>query len=167
MTTPEEHSIAVFGNGDILPSGAEEMFAAELADSRRPFPPERPDRGLWRFALICAIGPGGEVLGGAHLDIGPVNGAGPLAASKLAYLERIFIRPERRRRGIGTRVLRKAIQAVSEAGCLCIRCHNSWDNEAERRLFLRCGFALVDLNDGDAGERSYLAVRPLGGSTPA
>jgi ribosomal protein S18 acetylase RimI-like enzyme len=103
----------------------------------------------------------GHVLGGVHLDIGPIGGEGPLAKRKLAYLERTLVRPEYRRCGLATRLLREAMRAGREAGCLYIRCSNDWDNEAERRLFLKCGFALVDLNGETDQEPCYFAVRPL------
>jgi ribosomal protein S18 acetylase RimI-like enzyme len=91
------------------------------------------------------------------------GGEGPLARRKLAYLERTLVRPEYRRRGLGTRLLCEAMRAGREAGCLYLRCSNDWDNEAERRLFLKCGFALVDLNGESDQEPCYFAVRPLQG----
>lgn len=91
----------------------------------------------------------------------PLGGAGPLAGSRIAYLERTLVRPEYRRRGLATQLLRSALRVAADERCLYVRCSNNWDNEAERRLFLRCGFALVDL-DGEAdAEPCYLAIRPL------
>jgi GNAT superfamily N-acetyltransferase len=155
------HEIKVFGNGDVLPAEAEEMFAVQLADSRRPLPPERPDRDQWRFALIAAVTPAGHVLGGVHVDIGPINGAGPIADQYLAYLERTLVRPEYRRQGLATSLLRRAIRVAAEAGCEYIRCSNNWDNPAETALMRRCGFALVDLGGENDAEPCYLAVRPV------
>lgn len=160
MTLLPPHEIVVYRNADSLPSEAEEMFAKQLADSRRPLPEDRWDRDQWCFALTCATTSSGHILGGVHLDIGPVGGEGPLAKEKLAYLERTLVRPEYRRCGLATRLLREAIRMARAAGCLYIRCSNNWDNEAERRLFLKCGFALVDINEED-DEPCYLAVRPL------
>ena len=125
----------------------------------RPLPPDHTDHGRWRFALVCAVTPHEHVLGGVHLDIGPVGGAGPIAEMTLAYLERTLVRPEYRRQGLATILLRSAVQVASEAGCEYIRCSNNWDNVAETALFRRCGFALVDL-DGEE-EPCYLAVRPV------
>ena len=161
MRSLPQHEIVVYHNADTLPQEAQEMFAPQLADSRRPLPEDRWDRDQWCFALTCAVSSDGHVLGGVHLDIGPIGGDGPLARRKLAYLERTLVRPEYRRRGLGTRLLREAIQVGREAGCLYIRCHNDWDNEAERHLFLKCGFALVDLNGETDQEPCYFAVRPL------
>ena len=154
-------AIQVFTNGDVLPTEAEEMFAAQLADSRRPLPDDRPDRDEWRFALTCAVTPEGNVLGGVHLDIGPIGGAGPLAEAQLAYLERTLVRPELRRQGLATALLKRAIRVAADAGCEYIRCSNNWDNPAERALFRRCGFALVDYDGEDDPEPCYKAVRPL------
>jgi GNAT superfamily N-acetyltransferase len=161
MRSLPRHEIVVYHNADTLPQEAQEMFAAQLADSRRPLPEDRWDRDQWCFALTCAVTSDGHVLGGVHLDIGPIGGEGPLAKRKLAYLERTPVRPEYRRCGLATRLLREAMRAGREAGCLYIRCSNDWDNEAERRLFLKCGFALVDLNGETDQEPCYFAVRPL------
>ena len=158
-----EHIVKVYRNGDELPVEAEELFAGQLADSRRPLPPDREDRDQWRFALTCAVTADGHVLGGVHLDIGPISGAGPLARDKLAYLERTLVRPEYRRRGLATVLLRKAIQVAADAGAEYIRCSNNWDNPAETALFRKCGFALVDLDGEQDPEPCYLAVRPLRG----
>ena len=148
---------------DQLPVEAEELFEKQLADSRRPLPEDREDRDEWRFALTCAVTPDGHVLGGVHIDIGPIGGAGPLAKEKLAYLERTLIRPEYRRQGLATELLRKAIEVAGENGCRHIRCSNNWDNPAETALLMKCGFALVDINGEEDEEPCYFAVIPLQG----
>jgi GNAT superfamily N-acetyltransferase len=149
-----QHELRVVGRTDRLPSEAEELFARQLADSR-----QQPDE--WAFVLVCAVTPDEHVLGGVHLDCGPIGGAGPLADKRLAYLERTLVRPECRRQGLATVLLRKALQVAADAGCLYVRCSNNWDNEAERRLLLDCGFALVDIDGEDDPEPCYLAVRAL------
>jgi ribosomal protein S18 acetylase RimI-like enzyme len=158
MTALPQYRLEVYSRGDLLPEEAEEMFAPQLADSRKPLP---ADRDQWQFALTCAVTPAGHVLGGVHLDIGPIGGAGPLAEKKLAYLERTLVRSEYRRKGLGTILLRRAIEVAFEAGCEYIRCSNNWDNVAETALFRRCGFALVDLDGEEEDEPCYLAVRPV------
>jgi GNAT superfamily N-acetyltransferase len=159
MAVRAEYTIRSFGPGDQLPAEAEEMFAKQLACSRRQPPVD--EHGAWTYILVCAVDPGDHVLGGVHLDAGPIGGAGPLARGRLAYLERTFVRPECRRQGLGTKLLRQAIQAATDAGCLYIRCSNDWANTAERALFLRCGFALVDMDGETEPEPCYLAVRSL------
>lgn len=154
-----DHAIQVYGRRDEIPAEAESLFASQLACSRQQAPVD--EHGAWDFALVCAVTPQGRVLGGVHLDRGPIKGPGPLASRRLAYLERTLVRPEYRRQGLATRLLRRAIQAAAEAGCLYIRCSNNWDNPAETALFLRCGFALVDLDGENDPEPCYLAVRPL------
>jgi len=161
MGSVPDYEIKVYGNEDEVPGEAEELFGRQLADSREALPEDRADRDAWRFALTCAVAPEGHVLGGVHLDIGPVNGEGPLADKKLAYLERTLVRTEYRRRGVATAILRCAIRVAAEAGCEYIRCSNNWDNAAETALFRKCGFALVDLNGENDEEPCYLAVRPV------
>ena len=100
MKSLPDYVIKVYGNADALPEEAEELFRKQLEDSYAPLPADRVDREEWRFALTCAVAAGGHVLGGVYLDIGPINGVGPLAKERLGYLERTFVRPEYRRRGL-------------------------------------------------------------------
>ena len=134
------YEIRVYGNEDQLPAEAEELLAKELAGSREPLPADRPDRDQWMFACICAVTETGRVLGGVHMDMGPIV-FGPLGEEKLAYLEQLLVRAEYRRGGIGTELLCKAIEVARAADCQYIRCNASWDNSAEMALFKKCGFA--------------------------
>jgi len=161
MTVLSQYELKVYTEDDLLPAEADEIFARQLVDSRKLLPPHHPDRDQWHFVLICAVTPAGHVLGGVHLDIGPIGGAGPIAKKSLAYLERTLVRPEYRRQGLATILLRRAVQEASAAGCEYIRCSNNWDNVSETALFRRCGFALVDLNGHQDEEPCYLAVRPV------
>ena len=160
MTKLPPYEIKVYDNDSQIPAEAETLFEKQLADSRRL--EERDDRDMWRFALTCAVSASEHVLGGVHLDIGPI-GSGPIGEEKLAYLERTLVRPEYRRQGLATQVLQKAIEVAKAAGCQHLRCHNDWDNAAETALFRKCGFALVDLTGEDDDDPSYLAVKPLEG----
>jgi GNAT superfamily N-acetyltransferase len=153
------YDIRVYGPGQMLPAEAEELFGRQLRDSRRQPPTDA--NGNWWFAQILAVAAEDHVLGGVHLDIGPIGGGGPLARQRLAYLERTLVRPQYRRQGLATNVLRQAIKVAADAGCLYIRCSNNWDNPAETALFLRCGFALVDNGEENDPEPCYQAVRPL------
>ena len=153
------YAICTFGPNDHLPAEAEEMFATQLADSRRQLSCDQD--GVWAFVLVCAVTADGQVLGGVHLDIGPIGGTGPLAERKLAYLERTLVSPEYRRQGVATELLKRAIGAATAAGCLYIRCSANWDNPAETALFLKCGFAFVDIDGENDPEPCYLAVRCL------
>jgi len=150
--------IRSYGSGDRLPDEAEALFAKELEYSRNPLLEDRPDRDRWRFACVCAVTPKGHVLGGVHLDIGPIN-FGPLADEKLAFVEGVFVRPEYRRHGVGTRTMQEAISVAREAGCLHMRSNVKWDNPAGIALYRKCGFALTDITDEEGGE--YFVVRPL------
>ncbi len=158
--TLPQYSLVLLGRGDPVPSEAEKLFARQLADARAQMTVD--DADAWSFVLTCAVTSQGHVLGGVHLDIGPIGGNGPLAEERLAYLERTFVRPEYRRQGLATALLAKAITIAQEAGCWYIRCSNDWDNPAERALFIKSGFVLVDNTDEDPGpEPCYQAIRPL------
>ena len=152
------YDVRSYGNGDRLPDEAEDLFAKELEYSREPLPEDRTDRDCWRFACVCAVTPEGHVLGGVHLDMGPIN-FGPLAKEKLAFVEALFVRPEYRRRGVATRTMREAISVARDAGCLHMRCNVEWDNPAGIALYRKCGFALTDITEEGGSE--YFVVRPL------
>ena len=147
-----EYAVRTFTDGNGVPSEAEELFAKELAYSREE---DGPDPGSWRFLLTCAVTPEGGVLGGVHMDAGPV-GFGPLKDDMHAILEKVFVRPERRRQGVGAAVLRGAVEAARAAGCRHIRCNVPWNSPEEIALFRRCGFALVCFEDGE-----YFVVKSL------
>lgn len=153
-----DFTVRCYGNDDSLPEEAGDLLREELAYSRTPLPADRTDRDQWRFACVCAVTAEGHVLGGVHLDIGPVN-FGPLAKEKLAFVEGVFVRPEYRRHGVGTRTMQKAILVARDAGCLHMRCNVRWDNPAGIALYRKCGFALVDITDEHGGE--YFVVKPL------
>lgn len=156
-----DYAMRSFGPNDSLPREAEELFASQLACSRRQPPEDK--HGSWTFVLVCAVTPDDHVLGGVHLDVGPIGGAGPLANQRLAYLERTLVRTEHRRQGLATHLLREAIHIATDLGCRYIRCSANWDNAAETALFMRCGFALVDIDGESDPEPCYLAVRSLQG----
>jgi aminoglycoside 6'-N-acetyltransferase I len=158
MMDMPSYDVRFYGNGDRLPDEAERLFAKELEYSRKPLPQSRADRDCWRFACVCAVTPKGRVLGGVHLDIGPIN-FGPLAKEKLAFVEAVFVRPEYRRRGVATRIMQEAISVARDAGCLHMRCNVKWDNPAGIALYRKCGFALTDITDEEGGE--YFVVQPL------
>jgi ribosomal protein S18 acetylase RimI-like enzyme len=152
------YDVRSYGDDDRLPEEAERLFAKELEYSRNPLPADRADRDAWRFACVCAVTPDGHILGGVHLDIGPIN-FGPLAKEKLAFVEGVLVRPKYRRRSVGTWVMRKAISVARDAGCLHMRCNVNWDNPAGIALYRKCGFALTDITDEEGGE--YFVVKPL------
>jgi len=158
MKTLPDYEIQSYGNDDRLPVEAETLFARELEDSRKPLPAERVDCGDWQFTCVCAVTPESHVLGGIHLDIGPIN-FGPLANEKLAFIEGVFVHPEYRRCGVGTTIMTKAIDVARNAGCLHMRCNVRWDNLAGIALYRKCGFALTDITDEGGGE--YFVVKPL------
>jgi RimJ/RimL family protein N-acetyltransferase len=159
MASLPQYKIEVYGNDDVLPEQAESLFAKELADSREPLPADRPDRDQWRFACICAVTQSAEVLGGAHMDMGPVN-FGPLSEDKLAYLEQLIVREEYRQQGLGTELLKRLVEVAKDEGCQYIRYNVHWDNPAAIAVAKKCGFALTDVEE--EGGR-YFTVKPLQG----
>lgn len=144
------HAISVYTNGDMLPAEAVEMFKNELAESRRA----RHDADRWRFVTICAVDASGHILGGAHMDIGPLE-FGPLAEERLAYLEHLFVLPEYRGQGLGTSLLLRAVEEATTRGCSHIRFNVSWGNLAAIAACRKAGFALTCLEDGE-----YFVVKP-------
>ncbi|NLF67458.1 MAG: GNAT family N-acetyltransferase [Candidatus Anammoximicrobium sp.] len=144
------HAISVYTNGDMLPAEAAEMFRNELAESLRA----RPDADRWRFVTVCAVDSSGHVLGGVHMDIGPME-FGPLAEERLAYLEQLLVLPQNRGQGLGTALLLRAVEESTARGCSHIRCNVSWGNPAAIAVYRRAGFALTCLEDGE-----YFAVKP-------
>ena len=145
-----DHAISVYTNGDTLPAEAAEMFKSELAESCRV----RPDADRWRFVTVCAVDSSGHVLGGAHMDIGPME-FGPLAQERLAYLEQLLVLPGYRGQGLGTSLLLRAVEESTARGCSHIRCNVSWGNPAAIAVYRKTGFALTCLEDGE-----YFVVMP-------
>jgi GNAT superfamily N-acetyltransferase len=135
-----DHAISVYTNGDMLPAEAVEMFSPELAESRRA----RPDADRWRFVTLCAVDSSGHVLGGVHMDIGPLE-FGPLAEERLAYLEPFLVLPEYWGQGLGTALLLRAVEESAARGCSHIRCNVSWGNLAVIAVYRKAGFALTCL----------------------
>ena len=152
------YDIRCYTNGDSIPDEVEKLFTEELESSRKPLPMDRPDRRSWRFINICAVTAENHILGGVHLDIGPIN-FGPLGKEKLAYTERVFVHPEYRRCGVATQIMRQAVSAARDAGCLHMRCNVKWDNLPGIALYRKCGFALADIKDEDSDE--YFVIKPL------
>lgn len=150
----EAFEVRVFSEQDAVPPAVEAALAEELRNSR-----EAVAGGGWQFACVCGFDGGGRWIGAAHADFGPVND-GPLAHDLVAILERVIVEPEWRCRGVGTALLRRALEAARDAGCQHARCNVRWDDPAAIALYRRCGFALTDVSEpGEGGW--YFAVRPL------
>ena len=164
MPSLPKHRICVFGSDDRLGDEVECFFRQELAYSREPLDDDRPDRNDWRFVSICAIADTGEVLGGVHMDVGPMN-FGPLKSENIAFVEAVRVRPEYRRAGLGTRLLTKALEAAAALGCVHARCNVSWDNQGGIALYRKCGFALADISEDETAApdkaEEYFVIRPL------
>jgi ribosomal protein S18 acetylase RimI-like enzyme len=149
--------IITYGPEDVMPQEVEAMLGDTLADTREMR--QQPNGTAWALVCVCAVTADKHVLGGAHFDMGPING-GPLADERVAVIEGVFVRPEHRRRGIGTALMERAVEIARQGGCTHMRCNSRWDNPAEIALFKRTGFALTDINDVDESGW-YFTVRPL------
>lgn len=171
-STRPDYELRVYGDNDTLPDALEDMFAEELAYSREPLPKDRPDRGKWSFATICAEREDGRVIAGLHMDMGPIN-SGPLADERYAVIERITVLEQyqgedERRAPDGLKrlsrmkasVIGKAVEVAKTAGCVHIQTNISWTYADEVDAFRQCGFALVDLT-GPGEKDEYFVVKPL------
>ncbi|MHC5055880.1 MAG: GNAT family N-acetyltransferase [Planctomycetota bacterium] len=156
------HRVAVFHDGEGMPSEAEGPFRDQLAERRRSLLlGKRGSHEGQRVTFICALTPWDGVLGGVCLDIGATGGAGPLARLSCGCLTYVFVRPELRRLGLAKELLRSSLREASECGCEYIWSSCEWDNLAFIALLKTCGFAMLELPTDADVEPAYLAVRPL------
>lgn len=163
MNDIPNYSITSLMDSDTLPAEAEQMFAEELACSREPMLKDRADRDKCQCACVCAVTDFGSVLGGIHLDIGPIN-FGPLSNENMAFLEGIFVRPEHRNNGIATALMREALNVARDTGCFHVQASIDWNNPAAIALYKKSGFALTDISDNEDPNKvngEYYAVGPL------
>jgi GNAT superfamily N-acetyltransferase len=96
----------------------------------------RPDRGL----LLAGVAAGRLV------GIAAVSWAWPLErpGQRCAWLEELYVAPAFRGSGVGTRLLRAAIEAATEAGAAAIDLEVVGGHERAARLYRREGFAPLD-----------------------
>ena len=59
---------------------------------------------------------------------------------RVALLEDMVVRPDARGDGVGSRLLRAAIEFAGSAGCLRVTLLTDTDNAAAQRFYGRCGF---------------------------
>lgn len=62
-------------------------------------------------------------------------------AGKVAWLEELYVAPERRSRGVGRALLRRAVAAARKAGCVSIELEVVKGHDRAARLYVREGFA--------------------------
>ncbi len=102
-----------------------------------------------------------QFLGLSIVEIGPL-GFGPLAARTVGCLENILVLEPHRRRGIGTALVRAALQAAWAAGA----CHVWWtvpyENEGAIAFYSSLGALFIAEEDPDSPtpEKYYTVVLP-------
>jgi GNAT superfamily N-acetyltransferase len=93
-----------------------------------------PPRGAF---LVVRGGAGGE-------DTSPAGCAGVrLLSPEIAELKRVWVRPEARRHGLGSRLLTAAEQAAVGLGATAMRLDTRSDLVEARRLYVRHGYAEI------------------------
>ena len=110
-------------------------------------PPRAPEvRHKWiglalsQIVGVAAFSPAGEVVGHCFLAKDQPN-AGEIA---------VFVRQEFRRRGIGLRLVKKALKRASAEGLACVRAVTDYENRAALRLLMKSGFRLMESTFGVA-----------------
>ena len=97
---------------------------------------------------------------GPELDREPFElGGEPLLEAKVLAFG---VLPQYRRRGIGRALQVRARDLARDLGCFQVRSHSSGNNEANHRLKLSLGYAVVPILRGDDGRGAYF-VLPLSG----
>ncbi len=107
-----------------------------------------------RFFVACG--------GAAQVGFSAMTPGGPSNES-LAVLLAIAVKPEFHRRGIGSRLLRMAVEWSSREGFRAMEAHTSVDNRGARSLFKRMGFIESAFADGyyPRGQRAVHLLRVI------
>jgi len=96
------------------------------------------------FALV-----GDGLCGMVSLAIAPTT----QAAGCFAYLDDVFVLEQHRGQGIGTELMREALNNARKSGCVRVELGTRRDNVHARRLYERLGFQELD------GVRYWLMLR--------
>ncbi len=100
------------------------------------------------FKLFFAV-VGDELCGMLSLAIAPTT----QGAACFGYLDDIFVLEQYRGQGIGTKLMREALNHARKSGCVRVELGTRRDNIRARRLYERLGFEEVD------GVRYWLMLR--------
>ncbi len=115
------------------------LFTQEREMAPDPAKQERAIRMILadpRIGRIYVARDGARVLGMVNIQWGVSTAEGGPAA----HLEDFVVRPELRGRGLGTRLLRHAIEESKRAGLLRLILLTDGDNAGAQRLYTRAGF---------------------------
>jgi ribosomal protein S18 acetylase RimI-like enzyme len=100
------------------------------------------------FKLVFAVVED-ELCGMLSLVIVPTT----QGAGCFAYLDDVFVLEQRRGQGIGTKLMREALNRARKSGCVRVELGTRRDNVRARRLYERLGFQELD------GVRYWLMLR--------
>ena len=115
------------------------LFAQEaefVPDTRTQAAGLRMILGHPEVGRVLVLRDGAEVVGMASLLFLPSTALG----GRVAMLEDVVVRPDRRGGGAGSQLLRAAVDAAAESGCLRVTLLTDGDNEAGQRFYARHGF---------------------------
>lgn len=138
--------------GDALWPDVAELFPRAVGWMNDP-----NDDGDYHF--LAAASERGAFLGGCVIDVGAMS-FGPLADRTIGFVEDIEVLEPHRRRGVGTALLRAALDLAWALGAQSVRWTADYDNAAAIALYERIGAAFVPEEDPDAAEpqRCYTVV---------
>jgi GNAT superfamily N-acetyltransferase len=95
-----------------------------------------PDAG---FVLVCEID---GIIQGMVLILFTIS---TVLGSKVAILEDMIVSPDFRGKGLGTRLVKQAIESSIDKGCGRITLLTDHDNSVAHRFYSKCGFTKSDM----------------------
>ncbi|MBN1517987.1 GNAT family N-acetyltransferase [Candidatus Sumerlaeota bacterium] len=156
MINTPECLLRIYEGQDEMPEDLRFSFENERELSIKPLPKDRVDPEHWNSFFVCAETSAKEVIGGVCIDVGPLN-YGSMQHGKMGFLEYVFVHADHRGKGIGEKLIRRAMEEARNRRCQFIRCEADLSNAAEMALYRKCGFALAETGQGS----ECLAVKPL------
>jgi len=126
-----------------------------------PFDPSDPaERADWDHAVVAEAG--GRLVG--------FTASQYIAWNRRAVIWHLYIAPDYRGRGVGTRLLNSVEDFARDAGARCLWLETQNVNAPAVRFYLRCGFtlcgldtSLYDPNGSAGGEMALFFARPVSG----
>lgn len=111
------------------------------------------------YHFFAAVGGDGALLGGSVIEIGNMR-FGPLAETRIGFLEDIHVAESERGKGVGSALLRATLDHAWAQGCENVRWTVQYDNAEAIALYRSLGLGFVPDEDPDAKqpERQYTVV---------